>query len=243
LATVLIGPDGRLRIHDTSGPLPGEYTADGAGVTSVLRGLEALARVQVLKALAGRSPWALNAPIALEWGTVREGVRSPLRHSNEVVHAGDRVYLSVRNTAKGTVYVSLIDIGVSGQITVLTDDWPSGRRLAPEQEYVFGYEDFDGVLPGVQLTWPEGLESAGRRPETVLLLVTEARQDVSVLAQRGVGRTPAVSNRDSPLLGLLGQAVGRREFERPRRGERVVRYDVHAIEFELDPVQSVSSQM
>jgi hypothetical protein len=151
------------------------------------------------------------------------------------VHTGDRVYIDVENRSMDTVYLSLIDIGLSGRITILTDDAPSGRRLIPGQRYVLGYDTLDGRLPGIPLSWPAGLDPAQARPETVLLLVSDAPQDVSVLGQRGLDRHQGPPDRGSPLTGMLSQAAGGRDFVLPQRDEPVVRYDARTIEFDLAP--------
>jgi Caspase domain len=233
---VRIEPDGGLGIHDRDGTLPGEYSADAAGAALVCHALETLGRALSLRALAGETPWSLHAEVAVEWGTVHQGVRRPLSVSGATVHVGDSVYLSVRNDSAETVYTSLVDIGVSAQITILTNDAPAGRRLEPGREYMFGYDALDGRLAGVRLSWPQNLAPAAPRPETVLLLVSDAPQDVSVLAQRGVGRSKTAADRSSPLVGLLQRTAGRRDFERPHPGDRIVRYDAHTIDFRLDPV-------
>ncbi|HTJ67627.1 MAG TPA: caspase family protein [Actinospica sp.] len=234
-AEVRISVDGELTVHDRIGQFPGEYRADAAGAAAIRRGLEALARTLTLRTLAGVSPWSLQAEIAIDWGTVCEGARVPLPVAGATVYSGDRVYLSVRNESANPVYVSLIDIGVSGRVTILTDDSPSGRRLGPQQEYVFGYDGLDGGLHGVPLIWPVGLDPAKARPETVLVLVSEAPQNVAVLSQSGVGRSEAAADPRSPLENLLRQVIGHREFLLPRPGERAVRYDAHTVDFQLSP--------
>jgi Caspase domain len=218
-AAVRIGTGGELTIHDRIGPLPGAHAADAAGIAEVRRCLETLARVRSLRALAAgsaASPAALGARISVEWGTVSDGVRTPLPASGAAVHAGDRVYLDIGNDSAGTVYLSLVDLGVTGRIAVITDDSPSGRALEPGRNHVFGSDGL-GALPGIRLTWPDGLDPARPRPETVLLLVSEERQDISALTQLGAGGADA------------------RDFDLPAAGGRAVRFDVHLIDFELDP--------
>jgi hypothetical protein len=231
---VRIGADGELTIHDRIGQLPGEYGDDAGGIASVLRSLKALARVSALRSLPGGSPWSLNAALDMEWGTVREGKCEPLPVAGATVHVDEHVYLSVRNSGPEPVYLSLIDIGVSGQITVLTYDSLSGRRLGSGREHVFG-SDALGALPGIPVVWPAPLDPTKARPETMLLLVSDAPQDVSVLAQRGVGRASTAPGPGSPLSGLLHRAFGGRDLVLPGPGHDVVRYDALAIDFELDP--------
>ena len=234
-AALHIGADGKLALHDRIGPLPGSYATDATGAAAVLRALETLGRALALRALAGGCAWSLGAELVVEWGTVRDGARTPLPAAGSTVHAGDHVYVSVRNDSADPVYLSLIDIGASGQITILTSDDPSGRRLDPGREYVLGHDGL-GALPGIALSWPKGLDPAKARPETVLLLVSEAPQDVQPLAGSGVARATPRPDPNSPLNGLLRRLATGRDLRLPEPGSRVLRYDAHTIDFDLDPL-------
>lgn len=230
-ARVVLGENGELTIEDRSGPLHAPRPG-ATGVQQVVQDLTALARATALRALTADSRWSLRAPIVLEWGRVEQDARQPLPTSGATIRVGEFVYISVRNTGQVPVYVSLVDIGVSGKISVLTDFAADGVALRAGEEYVYGFEDYDGVLTGVSPTWPEGLDAASARPETVLLLVTAAPHDISALAQDGV--RGAV---DSPLGALLRQiSTGQRHRELGSAPPPAARYDVHVLDFELDPV-------
>ena len=233
LAAVRIDPDGGIRVEDRAGGLYPTRPADEAGLAQVVRDLTAVARAASVRALTGDPRWALNAPVVFTWGRVRGGERVPLAASNETVHVGEPIYLSVRNDGDATVYVSLIDVGVAGQITVLTDFTPLGLSLRAGGEYVFGFDDYTGVLTGSALAWPEDVDPRHARPETVLALVMSQPQDVSVLEQDGVARHRG--GPPSPLEGMLAQLSrgGVREFTR-MTGPAAL-YDVHTIDFELSP--------
>lgn len=205
LAAVRVTEDGRMTVEDPFGPLR-DHAVDMA---TAVRDLNTLARARALRGLGGATASsALDAPVTVEWGLVRDGRRVPLPNAGATVRTTDRVYLGVRNDGDATVYVSLLDIGVGGRITVLTNMSPSGRRLPAGKEYVFGFDDFNGMLCGVRLLWPDGVAARRARPETALALITSAPQDVGPLTQDGT-RNLVPGGRD------------------------VVRYDVHTIDFEL----------
>lgn len=232
-AAVRIDEDDALTVADRAGPL-GAARPSGSGASgAVLRDLEALARATALRTLDGDPAWSLNASVTIDWGTVHEGVRRPLDRSGATVHVGDPVYVSVRNDSDPDVFVSLIDIGVGGRITVLTREAPSGIRLAHGKEYAFGFDGYSGVLTGIPLQWPRGLDPAAARPETLLVLVSSAPQDVTALEQGGVGRR---SSPRSPLTTLLDQLATGAARDLPRSGDVDARYDPHVIDFALDPV-------
>lgn len=214
-----IDTDGALTLADRFGPLHEPRPNSPSSTADAVRDLTRLARAAALRALSTDPRWSLNAPISLEWGLVRNGARQPLPHSGASVRAGEAVFVSVRNEGDTPVYATLLDIGVSGRITVLTEFAPSGVRLAPgeRQEYVYGFDDYSGVLEGVTLQWPDGLDPAYARPETVLLFVTADPHDFSALAQDGFGQA-----RD--LLRAGADTTGR--------------YDVRAVEFEVEPASA-----
>ncbi|WP_194921836.1 caspase family protein [Catenulispora rubra] len=231
-AAVRIDAAGRLTVEDRIGPLHAARAADAAGVGRVVRDLNALARAAALSNLAGDDHWALHAAVKWEWGVVEDGERHPLPPRGAVVPVGAMQYFSVRNSGTGDVYIALIDIGVAGRVAVLTAVSPSGERLAAGQEYVFGLDGLDGVLTGEPLTWPEGVDATLVRPETTLLLVTSAPLDVSVLEQEGVrGRIGHVSS----LQQVIDQIGSGRDRDAGRSRGPVVRYDLHTIDFGLDP--------
>lgn len=233
-AVVRIGDSGELTVRDRIGPVTPPRPADPAGVDKVIQDLTTLARASALRDLVGDVTWALDAPITVEWGQVVGGRGRPLARSGVAVPAGAEIYVSVRNDGADPIYVSLIDIGVSGRITVLTSSSPSGVKLTRGAAHVYGYDDVNLVLTGMPLTWPEGLDGTFARPETVLLLVTSAPQDVSVLEQDGAHRGAAVAM--SPLQRMLDQIASGRVRDLGGRFDPIVRYDVHAIDFELDPL-------
>ena len=235
LAAVRISATGELAVEDRIGPLTSPRPGDRAGVARVVRDLKTLAQASLLRGLAAPPEWSLCAPVTVEWGLVRDGRRQLLPRSGAVVRTTDRIYVSLRNGSADAVYVSLVEVGASGRVAVLTDFSPSGIRVLPRRSYVYGYDDLDGVLRGEAVRWPTGLDPAHARSDTVLLLVTSHPHDVSALGQDGVSRVSA--RRNSPLDTVLAQvATGRTRDLSPAEGP-LERYDVHTIDFDLEPAE------
>jgi hypothetical protein len=211
LATVLVGAHGELTVADRLGPLHRPRAAGPGAVGAVLRDLRALAQASALRqsAVVAGTDWRLDAEVSIDWGTVRRGARRRLPTSGAAVHVGEYVYIEVRNNDSRELFVSLVDIGVSGRITVLTQHSPSGAAVVPGSRFVFNEP----------LGWPDGLDPAVPRPETVLVLVSASPRDVSVLEQEGV--------RDDRRLAVV---------EEPTAGP-ADGCDIHVIEFELGSVR------
>jgi hypothetical protein len=241
LASVLIDERGELTVGDRLGPLHSAQIAGPEAVAAVLRDLRALARASALLQSAGGSDWRLGVDVSVEWGTVRDGERHRLPGSGAALRVGEHVYVEVRNNSAQDVFVSLVDIGASGAITVLTQDSPSGLLLAPGRRFVFGATGFDGELIGEPLGWPAGLDPAVARPETLLVLVSASPHDVSALEQDGAHHLGVGRGSGSPLARMLGRvtrvggriAVPDEEPPGPPDG-----YDIHVVEFELETDES-----
>ncbi|MGI5244965.1 caspase family protein [Dactylosporangium sp. CA-139066] len=235
VAEVTVEADGRLTLHDRLGPLHPPRLANGDGIGDLLRSLKVLGQATHLRGLVQSPSGALHAPVTIEWGLVEAGQARPLEPAGETVAAGGRIYVTVRNKGLETVYVSLLDIGVSGGITVLTRSSPAGRELSSGETYTFGRDERSNELLGAGLSWPRGLEPRHARDETLLVVVTSDRLDLSPLEQPGHRESRAAPRWGgvSPLQDMIDQlyTAGARDVD-PQEDEGV-RYDIHAIDFTL----------
>ncbi|MFY1634757.1 caspase family protein [Solwaraspora sp. WMMB335] len=217
---------GALHVPRPTGP---------AAVRRVVADLERLARASALRALGEDPRYLLDESLTVEWGRVVDGVAEPMGLADAVVHQGDLLYVRVRNDGDDTVYVSLVDIGVSARITHLTDFAPSGIRLPADSEYLLGYDDLDEQLRGVPVTWPAGLVPASVRPETILLIATSAPQDIGLLQQGGV-RGGTVRGDQSPLEQALAQLTSGGMRDVGRASGPGARYALRTVDFGLSPL-------
>ncbi|MEY9861170.1 hypothetical protein ABH935_006810 [Catenulispora sp. GAS73] len=235
-AQLWIDEDGGVTVADRVGALHAPRPGTAAARANAVSDLERLARAEALRTLDADSSWALGAKVTYEWGLVEDGRRRPSPDAGAVVRTGQKVYISVRTHNDAPVYVTLVDIGVAGGVTVLTQFAPSGFRLSldDQQEYVFGYEPVRRVLEGAALDWPSGLAPVNSRTETVLAFVTEQPQDFSALIQHEItSRLPGAPI--SPLTAVVDQVAAGGDRDLPGARGVAGRYDVRKIDFELEP--------
>jgi hypothetical protein len=236
VAEVTIGDDRCLTVNDRIGPLHPPRPAGPDGIAQVIRDLRILAQTTQLRRLAETRFWALNADVDLEWGRVVADTPTPTLPDAEV-REGDRIYVRVRNGGAATVWVSIIDIGLTGKITILTKGAPGGWECRHGESYTFGEDRRQGVITGARLTWPTGFDPAHARPETLLVVVTSAPQDLRALEQPGIALRRSRSPVRTPLQDMIDQlATGRPRDLEAETADDTVRYDIHDITFEVKPV-------
>jgi hypothetical protein len=236
-----VDENGRSAVHDNIGPLTTPGPTDEAAANRTVTNLERRARADAVRALAPPPDATLDASVTLEWGRIVDGGQRLLPPSGAVVFAGEHLYVRVRNDDERTVYVSLLDVGVAAGVAVLTAADPSGVRLEPGEEYLYGRHEQDGQLVGHPVTWPEGFPVRFARPESVIVLITSRPQAVGVLEQSGMrgadkdDRTRGLLESGSPLEQLLAQVASGGTREMGVETGAPVRYAVHTIDFELQP--------
>ncbi|GIF06849.1 caspase family protein [Actinoplanes siamensis] len=230
---VAVDERGGLVIRDENGPLHPPHQANPDGVDAIVANLQRIAQARALRRLAGDRDRPLRHAVRTEWGRVRDEHEEPLPLSGGLVfaYAGERVWVRLHNEGDHAVFVSLIDIGVSSRIAVLTHADPGGLRLAPGATYTYGWDEDRRRLTGVAMNWPAGVDASVPRPETVLALISDGPVDVSALQQRGV----RAGSGSSALERLLAQIVtgGSREFGDAPAAQ--VRYAVQPIDFTVSP--------
>lgn len=238
---VRVDADG-FTLHDRIGPLHEPRPGSPADVRRLVDDLERLARAAALRGLTEDPGYALEKPVTVEWGRVVAGEPTPLPAAGAVVHDGEQMYVKVRNDGPDTCYVSLVDIGVSARIALLTDFSPAGVRLAPGAEYVYGLDELDGRLCGVPLFWPAGLDPTVGRLETIKVIATSVPQDIGLLQQDGVRDDRPLPGHLSPLEEVLAQVATGRVREVGRVTGPMVRYTVRTIDFDLLPTPAPTDE-
>ncbi len=141
----------------------------------------------------------LEASVSVEWGQAVDGRQRRLPLTGAVVHEGDHVYVKVRNDSGATVYVSVLFNDIASAPQVVTSLDPSGVALRPGQAHVIGSDEIDGRLTGFALAWPTGAEHQAPLARTMMVLVSSAPQDVSLLLAGGDQRMAEPRYRDLVL--------------------------------------------
>ncbi|MBB1158061.1 caspase family protein [Amycolatopsis dendrobii] len=222
---------GGVALHDAAGPL----NQPKAAPHQVLGDLKRIARARAVLRLSEDPGLALRTRVRVELAQVVDGVARPLPAGGAVLHPGQAVCVTVHNDGDPGeyVYVSLLDVGVSAQVTLLNPENPSGVPIAPGKRYVFGGNDVTGTLPGMELSWPSSVPPVLPRKESIVVLISEERTEAALLQQQGV-RTSGALNRLEAQLLRLGARDGR-EIITPML-TRPMRFAVQTIGFDLAPV-------
>lgn len=225
---------GGVVLCDHIGPLHPPYPDDAQGFADLTRAVLLYARATQLRRLPGDPSAPLGAKIGIEWGLVLDGVEQPPPADGTPLRPDQRIFVTVHNESNLPVYVSMLDIGLSGRVSLLMRGTPSGRCLPPRTSYTYGYHDARQELTGAGLAWPKGLDPAYARTETILVVLTSDLQSLVALEQPDIVRTRSRSA-GSRLRDMIDQitAGGSREVE-PDLSD-AVRYEVHAIDFDMTP--------
>jgi hypothetical protein len=240
MATLALDDDGVLLLDAGGLPLSGTHRqVDEGGLKLVGSALTTLARATHVRELdSGQGESSLPTDVVLGYTRLdRESGREIPLQNGEHLYAGDAVVVRARNTSGHTRYVSVLDIGLTGRVAILTTAEPSGSTVAASEELVVG-EDAVHQLTGIPLFWPDGLPMEGPRPETLVTLVADAPvSGLRALEQPGV-RTRSVDRGPRSALDLLIEdlAAGTRDAAVVGAGAaRQTRYRVHRFDFLLHP--------
>jgi hypothetical protein len=203
-------------------------------VPEVVRVLELQARAQALRELESTAEAeGLLGCLDMEWGRVLASRALRLPTAGACLHAGERLYVRLRNRGRSRFYVSVLDIGVGGCITLLNTSQPSGLVLGPERVETLGARP-DGTLVGLELDWPAAVPPVGERPESLVVIASDAPVDLRLLETSGSRLVRAMASSLERLL--QGLRVGTTRAVAPQAGgTHGVRHAVKHIRFWLDP--------
>lgn len=237
LATLSLDDTGVLILDAGAQPLTATRRPVTEGTLKLLdAALVKLSRATHVRELrSGQGPAALPADVELAWTRIDHpsGKEVPVV-TGEHLYAGDALVVRARNTAAETRYVSVLDIGLTGAVAIMTTAEPSGATVTSGEELVVG-EDAAHGLPGIGLFWPDGLPQTGPRPETMVTLVSDAPiAGLSALTQTG-GKTRSIAPRSGLEQLIEDLAVGTRDARVPTQPGKSTRYRVHRFDFLLHP--------
>lgn len=166
------------------------------------------------------------------------GEETPIR-TGEHLYSEDRVVIRAANGTNQTRYLSVLDVGLTGSVTILTGAQPSGVTIGGGETHLVG-ENAAHVLEGLELYWPDGLPAAAPRAESIIALISDQPVDgLLTLEQSGVQtRSAAMKTRGAPseLERLISDLAANRRDARPTdRGGGGPRYRVERFDFLLHP--------
>jgi hypothetical protein len=169
---------GKDRIVHSLPPVPDS-------IPEIMRVLELQAKAQALRELeSSEEGGRLGEWLHIEWGKVNAGRAIRLSTAGACLRTGERLYLRLGNRGRARLYVSVFDIGVGGNITLLSTSQPSGLVLGPNQVEILGARP-DGMLVGLELEWPESVPREGERPESLVVIASDTPVDLRLLETSG----------------------------------------------------------
>ncbi|KAI7781025.1 uncharacterized protein LA080_015259 [Diaporthe eres] len=145
---------------------------------------------------------------------------------------GQSALVELHNTGNRTIFVSVIEINVSGKISHISGSSPLGICIEQGGNWTLGQGD-RGTQNGLKLSWPGNFPRRRAIPETLVFFVTGIEVDLRDFARkRGPGSRGSMSKLQSLAFGLAFPA------SRDMEGERevtVVPYDVLHVPFSFQP--------
>jgi hypothetical protein len=212
---------------------------DDAHLDALSDSLRVLARATHVRELeSGSGSSSLPNDVELAYSVLIDGDETDLA-SGDHVYDGDRIVVRATNTSEQPRYVSVLDVGLSGAICILTNASPAGTLVERGQVLVVG-ENVDNELEGVEVYWPEHLPRGGPRPETILTICADASiATLPALEQQAVrSRSTTRGGEQSAIERLIDDAAGGvRDARPPSAGAKSTRYTVHRLDLVVHPTQ------
>lgn len=168
-------------VQIASRQIPNPQTTSATVFDGIVRNAETLAKAQHFLRLRCENPQdVLNHGVEVEFGTVHEeNVIRPIEQDGSgSITEGDRVYISLHNAGAGTVYVSVFDVNVAGEISLLSASSPMGLELQAGQSYTLGKDQFQLNLRGLPTVWPESVPKSERIDEWLIFVLSNTAVDL-----------------------------------------------------------------
>ena len=162
------------------------------------------------------------------------GEEVALAPSGEHLFSGDRVVVRCRNTTSEARFVSVLDVGLSGTVAIMTASEPDGVTLAAKETYEVG-RSAGGALEGIDVYWPPAVPGDGPRPETMITIVADEKvTGLGRLEQAGITARTRSAEAKSDLEQLVEDlGAGRRDARPPTSAAKPTRYRVHRLRLPL----------
>ena len=189
--------------------------------------LAGLARANAVRTLPkGDLPGAID----VVWGRV-DGGKPIAMENGDVLRSGEQLFVEIANKGPSAVYAAILDLGIGGDVTLLTTSIPNGIPIAAGGRYRLG--EREGQLVGLKSKWNDRVPSDGPRREALVVIAAEAPTQFRALEGKvQIARDKGQVSELDELLFQIGSAATR-DFEADEAGGG--RFLTHHIEFQLSP--------
>jgi hypothetical protein len=181
----------------------GDLMTSPQAFTSIVKVAEQVARAQHLLGLRCENPKELlNHRVDITFGLVACGKRGRTipQHEKNYVTEQDRVFISLQNNGASTVYISVFDLNVAGEISLVSTSSPKGIELRENREYVLGDDQFGLGLIGLPISWPDNVPKRPSVDEHLILILTSHPVDLRHLADPSLADSSLAAFRDCESL-------------------------------------------
>jgi hypothetical protein len=239
LATLALDDEGVVILDALGEPLADRPRPITDATMSVVKtSLLKLARATHVRELeSGVGPTELPDDVEISFSRLDPATKhETLLEVGDHLFVGDVLVARIENRSAEDRFVSLLDIGLTGAVTILTPSETSGVTLAGGEKYTVG-ANAAHVLEGIKLFWPEGLAADGPRPETVLTIVADHPiSGLEALQQTGVKTRSVARSPSSSIERLIADlSVGTRDARPQASAPGETRYRVQRFDFLLHP--------
>ena len=244
LATLALADEGVVILDALGEPLADRSRPITDATMMVLASsLLKLARATHIRELeSGAGPTELPDEVKITFSRLDPATKQEtLLGEGDHLFVGDAIVARIENQSSEVRCVSLLDIGLTGAVTILTAAEPSGVTVAVGEKYIVG-ENAAHVLEGIKLFWPEGLPALGPRPETILTIIADNPvEGLLALQQTGVKTRSVARSPSSSIERFIADlSVGTRDLTPQAAASGGTRYRVQRFDFLLHPTTRAS---
>ncbi|MDJ0840677.1 MAG: caspase family protein [Acidobacteriota bacterium] len=219
-----------MQLIDETGQTAGPPTRNP---NTVLSNLERLARAGILSRMpGGTGRFALpEDAFDLCWGTIQNDSLEALPETGSCLYIGDDIAVYFRNTGRVNLFVNLFNIGLDRTVTLLSHQVRSGVEVRPGDDLWLGFDPYTRVRDW-RLGWPDELTRNEPRSESMVVIVSDQPQDLSMLESDG----PTCRKVEQlPQLQRLTAQISRNPVRQGRDEGGDVRYAVRHLVFDVAP--------
>ncbi len=195
-----------LTVEDSNGPLGPPFRFPQQ-LKQAMRMLGDLGVAHGLRALEGEHGISEKRELTIELGKVEGSEIRTLPARGASVMPGEMICVRVCNRSFRNLHVHFFNLGVCGQVTMLSGFAPSGVVLKRDEFHVLGEHLANGEMEGLTVSFPAGISDTSRPLlDEILVIVTSNPANLSALetpepdAERVITR-----NASSPLQQMLAQ--------------------------------------
>lgn len=201
----VVGNAGELRVEGPQWLHRVPRPTTPAGVAALVHDLDDLARRLILEQQLAEAPGLVEG---LSWTVevfveLPDGKRKLLKPDHGPLPVGTRLYTELKHLSKGapTLYVNVLDRGISGRMSLLNTAQPAGVQLQAPQGPRPTLLHVPGLNRGMRLIWPKDVPRQPGLTEELVLVASLRPLDLRNLlmvdaglrrtGRKGVMRDPA----------------------------------------------------